>query len=66
MTIYLLTSVAGLVGTATVPAILQAELPNNMSGHGRLAVPGIDLRLFRHSVRCLVNILTELHGLLIQ
>jgi hypothetical protein len=60
MTIYLLHSAAGLVGTATVPAIKQAELPNNISGHGRLAVPGIDVRLFRYSVRSLVDILADL------
>lgn len=51
MTMYLPTSVAGLLGTETVPAILQVELHNNMSGHGRLPVLGIDLRLFRQSVR---------------
>jgi len=56
--------VAGLAGTATVLAIEQAELPNTIYGHSRLAVPGIDLRIFRYSVRSLVNILTELRRLL--
>jgi len=60
MTKYLPNSVTGLVGAATGPAILQAERHNDISGHGRLAVLGIDLTLFRHSMRSIVNILTDL------
>jgi len=60
MTNYLPNSVTGLVGTAAGPAILQAKRHNNISGYGRLAVLGIDLTLFRHSVRSIVNILTDI------